>query len=304
MLLPNAVAFGPNDLNTSDDPAAFANFELIRFSHTSSRPLLLAGGGKWRGSARYRVPLADLVFVRIILPVGSDGLQSGFADAGIDAGNRTEGRQTRRGFVEETLSSRLRSFAPSRSFCLTLIFWPVSLTTLSVPVLLFLLSYSYAKRFTAPRYYWLSTASRCFRHSGPDRHGMIAWQPFLFPASSSSGLAASSIIYARQDADFDCEKKLLQPPSAGILTGSADRDVQPTRSRSTPVRTLGTRKALGPSSDRRIMALALLIYEHSLVRSRRLTRVNIAFFNVNSIVSSGLLIVGLTDRRPAADRPI
>jgi 4-hydroxybenzoate polyprenyltransferase len=40
---------------------------------------------------------------------------------------------------------------------------------------------------------------------------------------------------------------------------------------------------------------ALLIYEHSLVRPDDLARVNLAFFNVNSIISVGLLVVTVLD---------
>jgi len=39
----------------------------------------------------------------------------------------------------------------------------------------------------------------------------------------------------------------------------------------------------------------LLVYEHRLVRPDDLTRVNIAFFQVNAIVSIGLFIVGAVD---------
>ena len=39
----------------------------------------------------------------------------------------------------------------------------------------------------------------------------------------------------------------------------------------------------------------LLLYEHRLVRPDDLTRVNKAFFNVNAIISLGLLAVGLVD---------
>ena len=39
----------------------------------------------------------------------------------------------------------------------------------------------------------------------------------------------------------------------------------------------------------------LLIYEHTLVRPDDLTRVNIAFFNVNAVVSIGLFAVGVLD---------
>ncbi len=39
----------------------------------------------------------------------------------------------------------------------------------------------------------------------------------------------------------------------------------------------------------------LLCYEHWLVRPDDLTRVNVAFFNVNSVVSIGLFVVGSID---------
>ena len=40
---------------------------------------------------------------------------------------------------------------------------------------------------------------------------------------------------------------------------------------------------------------ALLVYEHSLVRPDDLQRVNMAFFNVNVIVSMGLFLVVCVD---------
>jgi 4-hydroxybenzoate polyprenyltransferase len=39
----------------------------------------------------------------------------------------------------------------------------------------------------------------------------------------------------------------------------------------------------------------LLLYEHWLVRPDDLTRVNLAFFHVNSVVSVGLLVIVLCD---------
>jgi len=39
----------------------------------------------------------------------------------------------------------------------------------------------------------------------------------------------------------------------------------------------------------------LLIYEHAIVRPDDLSRVNVAFFNVNIIISMGLLAFGLLD---------
>jgi len=39
----------------------------------------------------------------------------------------------------------------------------------------------------------------------------------------------------------------------------------------------------------------LLIYEHALVRPDDLTRVNVAFFQVNVVISMGLLVVIVVD---------
>ena len=47
----------------------------------------------------------------------------------------------------------------------------------------------------------------------------------------------------------------------------------------------------------------LLVYEHRLVRPDDLTRVNRAFFNVNAVVSIGLLLIGVVDLFIAEARP-
>ena len=39
----------------------------------------------------------------------------------------------------------------------------------------------------------------------------------------------------------------------------------------------------------------LLLYQHSLVRPDDLLRVNIAFFNVNAVISFGILLFGCVD---------
>ena len=40
---------------------------------------------------------------------------------------------------------------------------------------------------------------------------------------------------------------------------------------------------------------ALLVFEHALIRPDDLTRVNVAFFNVNVVISVGLLLVSVVD---------
>jgi 4-hydroxybenzoate polyprenyltransferase len=44
-----------------------------------------------------------------------------------------------------------------------------------------------------------------------------------------------------------------------------------------------------------IAVSALLTYEHWLVRPDDLSRVNVAFFNVNAIISIGLFLVAVAD---------
>ena len=43
------------------------------------------------------------------------------------------------------------------------------------------------------------------------------------------------------------------------------------------------------------MVAMLLAYEHWLVRPDDLTRVNLAFFNINAVVSIGLFVVATLD---------
>ncbi len=53
---------------------------------------------------------------------------------------------------------------------------------------------------------------------------------------------------------------------------------------------------LGPLFLASVIAVGLLLaYEHWLVRPDDLTRINVAFFNVNAIISLGLFVVGVAD---------
>jgi 4-hydroxybenzoate polyprenyltransferase len=63
-----------------------------------------------------------------------------------------------------------------------------------------------------------------------------------------------------------------------------------------PLVALGLVYPLGPIYFLGVAAVAaLLVYEHALVRPDDLTRVNIAFFQVNIVISLGLLAVAVID---------
>lgn len=180
----------------------------------------------------------------------------------------------------------------------TLLFLPRKLPVLlSAPVLGFLLSYSYSKRFTTLCHYWLSAALMMSPMAAWIAvRDEFAWPPALLAVVIFFWVGGFDIIYSCQDANFDSARGLHSLPARfGIA-----RALQ--MSRVSHLLTIAGLLALwhfagfGPVFLTGILGVAgLLIYEHSLVRSDDLSRVNLAFFHVNSVVSLGLSAVGLID---------
>lgn len=228
-------------------------------------------------------------------------------DRKIDAGNpRTAGRHLPAGtlsFNQVTLFTVACSLAFIVS---TLLFLPNRLPLyLSVPVLLFLFGYSLTKRFTALAHFWLGGALA----SSP----IAAWiairgqtvlenpadllAPAVLGGAVLTWVAGFDILYACQDVDFDRKAKLHSVPVKLGVPGAL---------RLAAVCHLGTILCLAtltlayPPSGwiyvAGVVAVAvLLVYEHSLVQPDDLDRVNTAFFNVNAVISLGLLAVGTLD---------
>ena len=188
----------------------------------------------------------------------------------------------------------------------TLIFLPNRLPLyLSVPVLVFLLAYSYTKRFTALAHFWLGAALMLTPICAwiAVRGEIVLQRPADLLPAMILGLgvmlwvAGFDIIYACQDAAFDKRAGLHSiPAKIGV----------PRALHLSALCHAGTVVAwavlpwfFAPFGWIYWTGLAvvamLLLYEHSLVRPNDLARVNQAFFNVNAIVSVGLLIVGALD---------
>lgn len=276
--------------------------ELIRFSHTIfALPFaMLAAAMAWF--------LPDTVFrwqdlIGIVLcMVFARSAAMAFnrvADAKIDADNpRTEKRHIPAGEI----SSRhvwLFTIVCSLAFiATTLIFLPKRLPIiLSVPVLLFLLSYSYAKRFTQWCHYWLSAALMLSPIAAWIAvRDEIAFIPSLLGAVIFFWVGGFDIIYACQDADFDRERKLFSVPARWGIAGALRIAMVSHLLTIVALFALWHFGGFGTIFLCGVIAVAiLLIYEHSLVRPDDLTRINMAFFNVNAIVSLGLLFVGVAD---------
>jgi 4-hydroxybenzoate polyprenyltransferase len=187
-------------------------------------------------------------------------------------------------------------------------FWPNWLPlALSIPVLLFLLGYSYAKRFTSLAHFWLGAALMAAPVCAwiALRGEILLQSPIdLLPAlilgiSVFLWVSGFDLIYACQDAGFDKQAQLWSIPSRYGIT-FALRLAAICHLMLIGVLTilplLCPQLPLGWIYWVTIAAVAMLLtYEHALVRPSDLTRVNLAFFNVNAVISLGLFLATSID---------
>ena len=289
--------------------------EMIRFSHTLfALPFaLLSAVMAWTLGARSEPPVAwrwqELLGI-VMCMVAARSAAMAFnrvADWRIDAQNpRTSRRHIPAGAISVG-SVAMFALASSAVFvAATLLFLPNRLPVyLTLPVLAFLLGYSYTKRFTAAAHFWLGAALMLAPVSAwiALRGEQVMANPAdLSPAMVLGGavllwVAGFDIIYACQDVEFDRQAGLHSVPArlgvAGALRLAAACHlgmvlllvalpfVYPL---------LGWIYGLGVAA-----VAGLLVYEHRLVRPDDLDRVNLAFFHVNAVVSIGLLVVTSLD---------
>jgi len=231
------------------------------------------------------------------------------ADRRIDAENpRTAGRHLPSGklsigsVVAFTLLSSL-GFVSA-----TLLFLPNWLpVALSLPVLGFLLAYSYTKRFTSLAHFWLGASLMLAPVSAwiAIRGELLLVVPadilpaVILGAAVMLWVAGFDIIYACQDVDFDRQAKLRSVPSmlgvaAALRVAATCHLAMVALLVALPL--VCPQVGLGWIYAAGITAVALLLaYEHAIVRPGELDRVNVAFFHVNSIVSVGLFVVVTVD---------
>ncbi|MFZ9091346.1 MAG: UbiA-like polyprenyltransferase, partial [Planctomycetaceae bacterium] len=220
-------------------------------------------------------------------------------DRRIDAGNpRTAMRHLPAGLLSVRSVVGFTVFSSLVFILSTLIFLPRQLPLfLSVPVLLFLLGYSLSKRFTSLCHYWLSAALMLSPIAAWIAiRNELALAPTLLGGVLFFWVGGFDILYACQDAEFDRTEGLRSIPSKiGIpnaLKLAAFSHLL------TIAMLIAVWQVLGLSLFflAGVLAIAaLLIWEHLLVRPDDLTRINIAFFNINAVISFGILILGCLD---------
>jgi 4-hydroxybenzoate polyprenyltransferase len=186
----------------------------------------------------------------------------------------------------------------------TLLFFPNQLPIiLSLPVLGVLGLYSYTKRFTALAHFYLGAslllAPVC---TWIALRGEIVQQDFMdiVPAVVLGlivmfWVGGFDIIYACQDAEFDKQEKLKSIPARFGVRGALR--IAAVSHLLMIVAMVGLAfvsqlDALGWIYYVTVAAVTVLLaIEHSLVKPDDLARVNIAFFQINALISIGLFLI-------------
>ncbi len=173
--------------------------------------------------------------------------------------------------------------------------WPVLLI---VPLLIYVCSYSHAKRFTWLSHYWLGSVLGS---------SVIATFVAIDPGKLSAGgvflavgvclwTAGFDIIYSLLDVDYDRREGLFSIParfgSVAALTVARVTHVLAFVSFALAGYTAGLTQFYVAGL---VATGALLIIEHRMVRPGDLSRVNVAFFTMNGILSVFLSAMGIVD---------
>ena len=178
---------------------------------------------------------------------------------------------------------------------------------LSLPVLAFLAGYSLAKRFTNLVHFWLGIALMlapicawiALRGESVQNNPVDILPAVALGCVVLLWVSGFDIIYSCQDFDYDRKAGLFSVPAwLGVRNAlrvaatchAAMWCVALTISFSLPELSLGWlfRAAL-------IVVGFLLIYEHSVISEKNLSRMQLAFFQLNSIISVLFLVVGTVD---------
>ncbi len=276
--------------------------ELIRFSHTVfALPFaMLSAVVAWSvpGSEfRWR----DLIGILVCM-VTARSAAMGFnrlVDRDIDADNpRTAKRHLPAGLLSVRAVVAFTTLMSLAFVAATAIFLPKNLPLiLAVPVLLFLLGYSLAKRWTSLCHYWLSAALMM----SPIAAWIAVRDEFAVIPAVLGGViffwvGGFDIIYACQDAEFDRRRRLNSIPARFGVRPALRIAMLSHLITIAMLLLLWKMAGLGLIFLIGVVAIAgLLMYEHWLVRPDDLNRINLAFFKVNAIISFVILILGCLD---------
>jgi 4-hydroxybenzoate polyprenyltransferase len=261
--------------------------EMIKWEHSIfALPFALCGAMLAAGGLPSRHELVWIIVAMVAARSAAMAFNR-WADAAIDAANpRTSTRALPAGHLSAAFvatfvvaSSVIFIVAASQLNRLTLLLSPVALAVL--------LLYSYTKRVTrwshlvlgfalgiAPSAAWIAV------------RGSLDPRILLLTAAVTFWVAGFDVLYACQDYDFDCQAGLHSLPRyvgipAALWIARAFHLIM-------IVLLIAFLLSFGMGKFAALGVLAvilLLIYEHSLVRSDDLSKLNAAFFTMNGVIS-------------------
>jgi 4-hydroxybenzoate polyprenyltransferase len=278
--------------------------EMIKFSHTLfALPFALFGavlaaheGGRWT------IRPLDVVGILACMVTARSAAMAfnRLADRRFDADNpRTASRHLPSGrisarFVAGFTAASALGFIASTCLFLPRNPWPLSL---SIPVLAWLLAYSYTKRWTSFAHFWLGASLALAPVAAWIAiRGSLGWPVVWLGLGVLFWVAGFDILYASQDVDFDRRARLQSIPARIGVAGALRLAALCHIAMLAMMAALAISYPLGWVYWLGLAAIAsLLIYEHSLVRPGDLARVNTAFFHMNILISTVTLLAGTTD---------
>jgi 4-hydroxybenzoate polyprenyltransferase len=271
--------------------------EMIKFEHTVfALPFAFTGALL----AARGLPTAEQILWITVAMVGARSAAMGFnrwADRKFDAENpRTRERALPKGLVKPfqvilftAAASVLLIFAAARLNTLSFLLSPIALG-----IVFF---YSYTKRFTFLAHAFLGLAI-CLAPIGSwiAVTGTIEAPALVLGAAVLFWLLGFDVLYALQDIEFDRKTGLHSIPQRFGIGRSLWISRISHALTMTALFWLYVLLSLGWYYLAGVLiALCLIIYEHSLVKEEDLSKLNVAFFNMNGYISVTVFIFTLLD---------
>lgn len=271
--------------------------EMIKWEHT-----VFALPFAYAGMLAAPVPFSvwNLVWITVAMIGARTAAMSlnRIIDAAIDARNpRTADRAIPKGLVGVKEAWIFTGVAIALLVLATFFLAPITRVLWPLVVLGFVV-YPYTKRFTwlchlalgianglAPGAAWVAVT------------GEISWTPVLIWAGAALWVGGFDIIYALLDRDFDLENRVNSLPARfGIGPALIVSRVWHALSVGFLV-AFGIAAGLGVVYYLGVVVVAwLLFYEQSLVREDDLSKLNMAFFTMNGVISTIFFVFVLLDR--------
>lgn len=272
-------------------------FKMIKLEHSlfalpfAFTGMFIAAGG---------IPTVKIILWVVVAMVGARSAAMGLnrlIDADIDAKNpRTSDRSIPAGNITKSKTLLYIIISLAVYFLATFMLNPLTLMLSPIPVLVFLL-YSYTKRFTnlchmvlglalglAPVGAWVAVT------------GTLPFTPFILCFAVLAWTAGFDILYAIQDMDFDRNHGLHSIPALLGVSGSLLVARMLHLIAFILLIVLKFYTGLGMIYIAGVLISgAFMVYEHSLVSKNDLSKLNMAFFNINAYISITICVFTFID---------